>query len=62
MRILLINDHRIPLGGAERYFFELKSRLQNKKNITVFSIGFGDKEETGKDYAILKKSTSKFHP
>lgn len=58
MKIVLFNDNHTCNGGAERYFFDLKSRLQSKADLSVISIGFGAKTESGKDYYIFKAPQS----
>lgn len=58
MKILLINDNHHVTGGAESYFFELKSKLKQTPGIDVFSIGFGEKKCEGDDYAIFKSLKS----
>ncbi len=41
MKILLITDNHSPQGGgAEKYFFSLKEKLENHPDIQVFSTGF----------------------
>ena len=59
MRILLINDNHAPIGGAEQYFFDLKSRLKKVPGIEVFSLGFGQKPYHAQDEIILKGNHSK---
>ncbi len=58
MKILLITDNHSLIGGAERSFFDLKSRLQQKADLQVYSLGYGQKEENGNDYVILKAPRS----
>jgi glycosyltransferase involved in cell wall biosynthesis len=57
MRILVITDnHDKRGGGAERFFFYLKKRLQDSNQ--VFSLGFGRKGKTGKDFKVVKEATN----
>jgi glycosyltransferase involved in cell wall biosynthesis len=60
MKILLINDNHSATGGAENYFFELKSRLKQTPGIEVYSIGFGKEEQEGDDFYIFKSLSSNF--
>lgn len=59
MRLLLITDCHQSHGGAEKYFFDLKTRLKKIPGLTVYSLGFGSRKETGDDYIILAKIPSK---
>lgn len=59
MRILLITDNHTPTGGAENYFFDLKSRLKNLVGMEVFSLGFGPQSASGEDFYVLKGLQSK---
>ncbi|VVC76502.1 Glycogen synthase [Aquicella siphonis] len=59
MRILLITDNHSRSGGAEHYFFDLKSRLKNVPGMEVYSLGFGNTPESGKDYRVFKGLKSK---
>lgn len=54
MKVLLVTDNHEQNGGAERYFFELKAKLQAIPDLDVFSIGFTDKEKSGADYQTFK--------
>jgi len=55
MRVLLITDNHNPHGGgAEKYFFSLKDKLK-ELNYDVYSLGFGPKNEEGKDYKVIKE-------
>ena len=58
MRILLITDHHKPTGGAEKYFFELKEKLQIETCHDVFSLGFDTTDKKGKDYQTLAIASS----
>jgi glycosyltransferase involved in cell wall biosynthesis len=71
MRILLITDNHFLFGGAENYFFDLKSRLKALPDFQVYSLGFGPQEIIGDDFLVLKSLRSKlgkligrvlFHP
>ncbi len=59
MRILLITDHHEPTGGAERHFFELKSRLQQSPDLQVCSLGFAEQPTETKDAIILKRPATR---
>ena len=59
MRVLLINDNLLPIGGAEKYFFDLKARLKNVPGVEVFFLGFGPQSHHGNDFIILKGLRSK---
>ncbi len=58
MRILLITDNHTPTGGAEKYFFDLKSRLQKAAEIEVFSCGFSENENQDEHSLVLKRIKS----
>lgn len=58
MKIVLITDNHTPTGGAENYFFALKEKLKNHPEMTVFSMGFGQREEVGSDYYVLPAAKS----
>lgn len=59
MKILLITDtHSESAGGAEKHFFTLKNALKKQAGLTVFSLGFGEKAESGPDFEIVKSSSS----
>lgn len=58
MRVLLITDNHTPTGGAERYFFDLKTRLKNQPELEVYSLGFGPEETEGEDFLVLKSIQS----
>jgi glycosyltransferase involved in cell wall biosynthesis len=60
MRILLITDNHARAGGAENYFFDLKTRLKNIDGLEVYSLGFGSTHTEGEDFIILKGVQSKF--
>lgn len=59
MRILLITDNHTPTGGAEKYFFDLKSRLQALPHLKVMSLGYASKTEQGIDFQTFKAPTRK---
>lgn len=60
MKILLITDHHsLQGGGAEKQFFILKELLKNQSDITVFSLGFGQKASHGDDFFVLRETPSK---
>lgn len=54
MRILLITDNHTPTGGAEKYFFDLKSRLQALPEHEVMSLGYAPTRAEGKDFHVFK--------
>jgi glycosyltransferase involved in cell wall biosynthesis len=57
MKILLITDNHNPDGGgAEKYFFTLKSELQKQSDLKVTSLGFGPEAKTGEDYIVLQET------
>lgn len=58
MKILLINDNHSATGGAENYFFDLKSRLKATPGLEVYSIGFSDTAESGADFQAFKAARS----
>lgn len=60
MRVLLITDNHAPTGGAEKYFFELKEKLQGNTELEVFSLGFGKAAANGSDYTVLPATRSKW--
>lgn len=60
MRVLLITDNHAPTGGAEKYFFELKEKLQGNAELEVFSLGFGKAAASGSDYTVLPAARSKW--
>lgn len=60
MRILLITDNHTPTGGAEKVFFDLKSRLAARPGHRVFSIGFANTASETEDSLVLKKPSSLF--
>jgi glycosyltransferase involved in cell wall biosynthesis len=61
MKILLITDNHNPDGGgAEKYFFTLKSELQKQPDLEIISLGFGPEAKTGEDYIVLHE-TPKTH-
>src|SRR3990167_9562685 len=71
MRVLLINDNHMPIGGAEQYFFDLKARLKKVPDMKVFSLGFGPQPYRVDDVIVFKGLRSKiakwlwqivFHP
>jgi glycosyltransferase involved in cell wall biosynthesis len=56
-KILLITDnHDANGGGAEKYFFTLKSALAQHPNIEVVSLGFGAESKIDKNSVIIKES------
>ncbi len=60
MKILLITDNHNPIGGgAEKYFFTLKSELQKRSGNTIYSMGFGPADREEKDAIILKETPLK---
>ena len=59
MRILLITDNHTPTGGAEKYFFDLKSRLEKRNGLEVYSCGFAEQESTGSDHYVMKHASHK---
>jgi glycosyltransferase involved in cell wall biosynthesis len=60
-KILLVTDHHeLKLGGAEKYFFTLKSALEKQANIEVFSLGFGPEEKIDNNTIILKETSNSF--
>lgn len=59
MKIVLMTDNHALSGGAEKYFFDLKTRLQQQGH-DVFSLGFGAEEANGDDYHVIKVSDSKW--
>ncbi len=59
MKILLITDNHSPDGGgAEKYFFTLKTELQKHPDLTVYSLGFGSTAQSGSDYDVLTETSS----
>ena len=56
MKILLITDTHKMVGGTEKHFFQLKEELRKIKDLEVYSLGFSDKDEEGKDYKIIKET------
>jgi glycosyltransferase involved in cell wall biosynthesis len=60
MKILLITDNHNPDGGgAEKYFFTLKSELHKRAEINTLSLGFGPEAKTGVDYVVLAETPSR---
>lgn len=49
MKILLINDNAGTKGGAEKYFFTLKEKLENVPTLNVFSLTFGERQIVSKN-------------
>lgn len=71
MRILLINDNADNCGGAEKYFFLLKEKLEQIPSLEVFALAFGDTTYINKNLYVIKGAKSKlakllwrcaFHP
>jgi glycosyltransferase involved in cell wall biosynthesis len=57
-KILLITDnHSLTGGGAEKYFFTLKSALEQHPNIEVHSLGFGEKNIVKGNTTIIKETS-----
>jgi glycosyltransferase involved in cell wall biosynthesis len=56
-KILLITDnHNENSGGAEKYFFTLKSALAQQPELDVVSLGFGAEAKIDNSTVILKES------
>lgn len=60
LRILLITDNHTPSGGAEHYFFDLKTRLKQIPDLEIYSLGFAATEKSADDFYTFKKTKSKF--
>jgi glycosyltransferase involved in cell wall biosynthesis len=59
MKILLITDNHNPDGGgAEKYFFILKSELQKHPEINTISLGFGPEARIEADAIVLQETPS----
>ncbi len=56
-KILLITDNHNPDGGgAEKYFFTLKSALEKQANLEVYSLSFGPEDKIDNNSIILKET------
>lgn len=60
MRILLLTDQHAATGGAEKYFFALKSALQQLPGWQVHSLGFSQEEMVGDDFQTLPTTRTKW--
>jgi glycosyltransferase involved in cell wall biosynthesis len=60
MKILLINDNHEATGGAERYFLDLKQRLQSETSHQVYSLGFGKHAYQDINTSVLPATQAKW--
>ena len=59
-KVLLITDNLSPNGGgAEKYFYILKSELEKQTGVVVYTLGFGSEAKITGNNVVLPETSVK---